>query len=77
MRGTDADPGFYSMIAFKVQQIVWSQEKAKADNPYDHAYWKEKGWLDKGCTYYLKLKKGRIKNRIARLMGSGIAKFFV
>lgn len=77
IRGTDTDPGIYSMIAFKVQQIVWSQEKAKAANPYDHAYWKEKGWLDKGCAYYLPLKKGRIKNRFARLMASGIAKFFV
>lgn len=77
MRGADTDPGIYSLIAFRVQQICWSKSGYQSANPYDYQYWKGKGWLRRGCAYYIPLKRGRWKVRLARLMGSGIAKFFV
>ena len=77
MRGADTDPGFYSLIAFRVQQICWDKPEYQATNPYDYQYWKGKSWLERGCTYYLPLKKSRLKVALARFMGNGIAKFFV
>lgn len=75
-RGTDANPGWYSLIAFRVQQICWSRADYQKSNPHDYQYWKEKGWLKPRCTYYVPLKKGLWKARLARLIGGGVAKLF-
>jgi multimeric flavodoxin WrbA len=76
-RGADTNPGWYSLIAFRIQQICWTKASYQANNPYDYQYWKEKGWLEHGCIYYIPLKKGMWKVRLARLIGGGVAKFFV
>ncbi len=75
--GKDANPGWYSLIAFRVQQICWSRDDYKKSNPYDYQYWKDKGWLESKCLYYTPLKKGMWKVRLARLIGGGVARFFV
>ena len=77
MRGAETDPGWYSLIAFCVQQICWLKPDAQTVNPYDYQYWKGKGWLEPNCTYYIPLKRGVWKVRLARLIGRGVAKFFV
>lgn len=77
MRGADAYPGMYSLIAFRVQQICWNKESYQAQNPFDYTYWKGKGWLGPKCMYYLPFKKGKWKAGPARLIGSGAAKLFV
>jgi multimeric flavodoxin WrbA len=77
LRGADANPGLYSLIAFCIQQICWSKADYQKSNPYDYQYWKDKGWLEPKCVYYIPLKKGLWKVRLARLFGRGIARFFV
>ena len=77
MCGTSFDPSWYSLIAFRIQQICWGRQDYQAKCPYDYAYWKSKGWLEKGCTYYMPLGKGFFKVRAARLMAGGMAKFFI
>lgn len=77
MRGEDSNPGWYSLIAFRIQQICWLKANYQKSNPYDYQYWKDKGWLDHKCLYYIPLNKGMWKVRLARLIGGGVAKFFV
>ena len=77
VRGTDCDPGWYSLIAFRVQQICWDKKSYQQSNPFDYAYWKGKGWLEPGRTYYIPLKRKTWKVGVARLLGSGVARFFV
>lgn len=77
MRGTDANPGMYSLIAFRIQQLCWSKAEYQKSNPYDYQYWKVKGWLEPKRIYYIPIIKGMWKVRLARLFGGGIAKFFV
>jgi multimeric flavodoxin WrbA len=76
-RGTDANPGWYSLIAFSIQQICWQKAEYQKSNPFDYQYWKDKGWLEPKCTYYIPLKRRMWKVRLARLFGSGLARFFV
>jgi hypothetical protein len=77
MPGKDTNPGWYSLIAFRIQQICWSKAGYQAGNPYDYQYWKSKGWLEPKCLYFIPLKKGIWKVRLARFIGGEIAKFFV
>ena len=77
LQGTDTNPGWYSLIAFRIQQICWLKADYQKNNPYDYQYWKEKGWLEPGCVYYIPFKKGIWKVRLARLIGGVVAKFFV
>ena len=77
MRGSDADPGWYSLIAFRVQQIGRARQEQKRSNPYDYQYWKGKGWLEPECAYYIPLKRGAWKIWPARLIGGRAARFFV
>ncbi len=76
-RGADTNPGWYSLIAFRVQQICWAKAEYQVKNPHDYQYWRGKGWLEPKCIYYIPLKKGMWKVRLARLVGGGVAKFFV
>jgi len=75
--GSSSHPSWYSLIAFGIQQMYWSMPEHQANNSYDYTYWKDRGWLEKGCTYYISVKKGRWKVRAARLIAGGIAKLFV
>ena len=77
LRGADANPGWYSLIAFKIQQICWSKAEYQKNNPYDYQYWKDKGWLEPKCIYYIPLKEGMWKVRLARIFGGVIARFFI
>jgi Multimeric flavodoxin WrbA len=68
-------PTFYSLMIFKIQQKNW-QQSSKEDN-LDYLYWKENGWLNKGCTYYITNDSTRIKTEAARFVGGIISNFFI
>lgn len=68
-------PTFLSLIIFRVQQICWQKEN-KPKNTFDYTYWKSKGWLESGCTYYTAVKTNWLKVKIARLIGTIAAAFF-
>lgn len=68
-------PSFYSLIAFTVQQALWSREGVDHDT-VDYRYWQDSGWLDRGRWYYLAAQKHTPKALIARGFGKFIALFF-
>ena len=68
-------PTFYSLMIFKIQQKNW-QQYSKEDN-LDYLYWKENGWLNKGCAYYITNDSTRIKTEAARFVGGIISNFFI
>ena len=67
-------PSFVSLMAFKIQQLAWQQEPP---DTYDYAYWKNRGWLDPACTFYLEHRASRAKIALARFAGAVIARFVV
>ncbi|MDD7793907.1 flavodoxin family protein [Clostridium sp. 'White wine YQ'] len=68
-------PTFYSLMIFKIQQKNW-QQYSKEDN-LDYLYWRENGWLNKECTYYIPNNSLCIKTVAARFVGGVISKFFI
>jgi len=68
-------PSFYSLIAFTVQQALWSREGVAHDT-VDYRYWHNSGWLDRGRWYYLAAQKHTPKALLARGFGKFIAIFF-
>jgi multimeric flavodoxin WrbA len=70
------NPTLYSLIVFKVQQESWQKEE-NYKNTIDYIYWNGKGWLEPGCIYYTNIKTSWLKVKIARLLGTMIAPFFI
>jgi multimeric flavodoxin WrbA len=68
-------PSFYSLIAFTVQQALWSRNGVDHDT-VDYRYWQDSGWLDRGRWYYLAAQKHTPKALLARGLGKFIALFF-
>jgi len=64
-------PSFVSLLAFKIQQLAWQREAADS---YDGAYWRERGWLASGCTFYVPHCAGRLKVALARAAGAVVAR---
>jgi hypothetical protein len=48
--GRERRPGLRSVIIFHARRASFDELADSA--PADHAYWKEKGWLDAGARYY-------------------------
>jgi multimeric flavodoxin WrbA len=67
-------PAFVSLMAFRIQQLVWPSEPAES---HDRAYWDAKGWLSPGCTFYLPHRAHPIKLALARLVGTVVHRFLV
>jgi multimeric flavodoxin WrbA len=66
------DPAFISLMAFKIQQLAWRREP---QGSYDHKYWQARGWLARGCTYYMAHRANPIKLMLARLTGTVMFRF--
>jgi multimeric flavodoxin WrbA len=69
-------PTLYSLIAFNVQQKYW-QKNINSRHAVDLSYWTDNGWLEPRCAFYTANNASWIKVRIARLLGSIIAIFFI
>lgn len=55
-------------ISFRAMRAVYSQ--MKEISPTDYAYWKERGWFEKGCTYFHEhVRKNPLKDIPARFVG--------
>jgi hypothetical protein len=67
-------PSFVSLAAFKIQQLAWQREPP---NSYDVAYWKERGWLESDCTFYVSHRASRFKVVLARTAGAILVRFLV
>lgn len=63
-------------MVFKVQQKYWHKNKNKYKT-FDYLYWKNRGWLEKKCNYYVPHNASFIKVRIAGIVGKIISLFFV
>lgn len=68
-------PSLYSLIAFTVQQSMWSRSRVDHDT-LDYRYWSKSGWLDRGRRYYDPALARSPKALLARGLGKLIALFF-
>ena len=68
-------PSFYSLIAFTVQQELWSRSGVDHDT-VDYRFWRESGWLDRGRFYYVGTLAKSPRMMVARVLGKVIALFF-
>jgi multimeric flavodoxin WrbA len=66
-----ARPTFYSLMVFKIQQ--WSWRRTARQDTVDYRYWKNQGWLEPDCTFYIPHRANAAKLALARLAGAGIA----
>lgn len=69
-------PSLYSLIAFKVQQKYW-QKLAQCQDTVDYKYWQMNEWLQRDCNYYIPNKAGFLKIKLAQLIGSIVAIFYI
>jgi multimeric flavodoxin WrbA len=67
-------PAFVSLLAFRVQQLVWQREPPGS---LDRAYWQGRGWLDPACTFYMAHRSHPVKVALARLAGAIAFRFLV
>lgn len=66
-------PSFISLMIFRVQQHAW--RKVSAPDSYDYAYWKNRGWFEPDCTFYIEHRANPAKVTLARLVGAALAPF--
>ncbi len=67
-------PAFVSLLAFKIQQLVWQREPPGS---YDYAYWRDRGWLAPDRTFYVAHRANPFKVALARLAGALVYRFVV
>jgi len=67
-------PSMISLITFKIQQKAWGKGHGSSA---DLEYWKQQGWLDPHCTFYVPMRTNRVKLALARMIGSIFATFLV
>ncbi len=66
LRTHSADvPTLFSLVSFRVQQSIW---RRMAVDSLDLRYWKDKGWLGKGCKYYMPYRAGFLRRGAAWLL---------
>ena len=75
MRQSPFRPSLYSLIAFTVQQALWSRPSVDQDT-IDYRYWHDSGWLQRSRRYYDPALAQTPKAIIARGLGKIIALFF-
>lgn len=68
------NPTFISLLTFTIQQLVWKREPPGS---YDFAYWQDKGWLNRNCTYYVPHRANPLKVALARWVGWIVSRFFL
>jgi hypothetical protein len=68
-----ARPSFLSLMMFKIQQGAW--RRRTDEDTVDTRYWKNKGWLEPECDFYIPHQANRVKVVLARLTGAVIARF--
>ncbi len=66
-------PSFLSLMNFRFQQSAWAQEPP---DTLDYQYWSSHGWLDNGCTFYIRHRADFLKVGIARGVGTLLGKVF-
>jgi len=65
-------PSFLSLMTFKIQQLYY--KKDQDNNSLDYLYWKNNGWLEQTCFYYIETKSKLLKVIFARFLGTIIAR---
>lgn len=73
---SDVRPSFYSLIAFKIQQLSWLKDTRSHDT-IDYKYWQKNGWLKKDCNYYVPYSANILKIIFARLIGRIVSLFLI
>lgn len=64
--GRERRPGLRSVIIFHAQRASFDELADSA--PTDHAYWKERGWLDAGARYYTDAPVNPLYDVIGRIV---------
>jgi multimeric flavodoxin WrbA len=66
------NPAFISLLAFRVQQLTWQNEKP---GTLDYVYWQSLGWLEPKCSFYFNHNSGKAKIAMAHLSGNLLFRF--
>lgn len=72
VRKRNDNPSFVSLMAFRIQQLSWRRTPTDS---YDGVYWRTRGWLESGCTYYRPHRANPVKVALARLAGAALYRF--
>ncbi len=64
--GRERRPGLRSVIIFHSQRASFDELAESA--PTDHAYWKERGWLDPGARYYTSAPVNPLYDAVGRIV---------
>jgi hypothetical protein len=72
-RRTYAHPSFSALMVFRIQQLSW--QRVAREESLDYQYWKNQGWFDPGCTFYIPHEASALKVGLARLTGSLLRRF--
>ena len=57
-------------MMFAIQQASWRH--SPHTDTVDYQYWKNQGWLEPGCTFYIPHNANPIKLALARAAGAAI-----
>ena len=68
-----ARPSFLSLMMFKIQQYSW--QRGAREDTLDCQYWRNRGWFEPGCTFYIAHEANPVKLAVARLVGGIITRF--
>jgi multimeric flavodoxin WrbA len=72
VRKRNDNPSFVSLMAFRIQQLSW---RRTLTDSYDGVYWRTRGWLESGSTYYRAHRASPVKVALARLAGAVLYPF--
>lgn len=64
--GRERRPGLGSVIVFHAQRASFDELADFA--PTDHAYWKERGWLDPSARYYTSARVNPLYDAVGRIV---------
>jgi multimeric flavodoxin WrbA len=65
LRKTRRSPSFNDIMIFRGQRATFGELKEQF--PVDYAYWKERGWLDRGRKYFVDVPVNPLYNAIGRV----------
>jgi multimeric flavodoxin WrbA len=70
-------PGFASLFIFCIQQKarrrIWGKS---GDDTVDFRYWRDRGWFERRCTFYIPHRAPLPRVAAARILGSIFARIF-
>ncbi len=69
-------PSLIELIVFQIQKKAWMKAGiVNGKETFDYQFWKENGWFDAGCNYFVPVKLNPVMQGLVNLAGSIIGLF--